>query len=359
MIRARSAHRRHAFTLIELLVVIAIIAVLIALLLPAVQSAREAARRSQCTNNLKQLALAAMNYESANGCFPGNSYSGLSNLGQSKFPNFSVFVRLTQFFEQQGIYNATNFTWTNFDPPNITIAGVQINTLMCPSDAWTSLPIDNATPHTSWKSIYNGALIGVGYVQQYTSYGGCQGIFPGTFQNSFGAAEKPQYNGIIYNDSATTIGQITDGTSNTFAFGEHAVSLAAQFGLSAFYNSDAAWNQCHWFDTMFSAYFPPNVQASNSGITNFQGGFQGMASSRHPAGCNFAFADGSVRFIKNSINSWSFGGGTTITFSSNPLSCPPNVTYAGFIFTNNGQPLGVYQSLATRAGAEVLSADQY
>src|SRR5271165_178253 len=95
------------FTLIELLVVIAIIAVLIALLLPAVQSAREAARRGQCLNNLKQLALAAMNYESANQCYPPNS-TFISSLPNSAEPyggeDMSVFVRMLPFYEQAAIF---------------------------------------------------------------------------------------------------------------------------------------------------------------------------------------------------------------------------------------------------------------
>ncbi len=129
--------RRGGFTLIELLVVIAIIAVLIGLLLPAVQSAREAARRAQCTNNLKQLALAAANYESSNGAFPGGSYSGtLFNPPHwSTYPeNFSCFVRMLPYFEQAGMYNATNFNLTSADHGNITIAGVRVNSLVCPSD---------------------------------------------------------------------------------------------------------------------------------------------------------------------------------------------------------------------------------
>jgi prepilin-type N-terminal cleavage/methylation domain-containing protein len=121
--------RRSGFTLIELLVVIAIIGILVGLVLPAVHAAREAARRMQCTNNLKQLGLAALNYESANGCYPPNLLS-LAGPGGTN----GAFVRILPFFEQGALFNAYNNSTFAFDPSNITIAGVALGVLWCPSD---------------------------------------------------------------------------------------------------------------------------------------------------------------------------------------------------------------------------------
>ncbi len=347
--------RRSGFTLIELLVVIAIIAVLIALLLPAVQAAREAARRAQCTNNLKQLALAVQNYHSAQNIFPATSYSGLANW-QYQYPNFSVFVFLTTFLEQQGIYNATNFNLSNYEPDNVTIAGIAINALMCPSDPWTPTVISYNTPNASFVEHVSKLPPGT-WMQQFTSYGANQGTFPGTWQQSYGTAEFAQYNGVIYNDSRVSIASITDGTSNTFLFGERAQTLFRLWDPS-YQNSDGSWNSHHWFDTMVTTYFPPNV-ATNSSVPAFIGGDATDAASLHPGGVNYAFCDGSVKFIKNSISSWQFS--TAIASGFYNVSLPNGVSYTNYIFTATPgvTQQGVYQNLSTRAGGEVVSSDQY
>src|SRR4051812_41680178 len=151
--------RRRGFTLIELLVVIAIIAVLIALLLPAVQAAREAARRSQCVNNLKQLGLAVMNYESTNGSLPPSAYSYSSpfTCGVSQGNDIAMKPRILPFLEQVAVYNAMNFGFRFNCPQNSTSLTTQLNTLLCPSDG--NVPIGTVT------------VAGVAKQVGYNSYG--------------------------------------------------------------------------------------------------------------------------------------------------------------------------------------------
>ena len=134
----RSRHR--GFTLIELLVVIAIIAVLIALLLPAVQSAREAARRAQCTNNLKQIGLALHNYHQAIGTFPMGNTLGYSYVGtQTSWGTFSAHAQMLPYLEQTPIYNSCNFNWDIWYGTganiNATVWNTKVNAFLCPSDA--------------------------------------------------------------------------------------------------------------------------------------------------------------------------------------------------------------------------------
>jgi prepilin-type N-terminal cleavage/methylation domain-containing protein/prepilin-type processing-associated H-X9-DG protein len=358
------AVRRHCqgFTLIELLVVIAIIAVLIALLLPAVQAAREAARRAQCSNNLKQIALAANNYESANGCFPGGSYSALvSNPAWHFQENFSCFVRMLPFTEQSAMYNAVNFNWNYGAFVNVTIAGVRLAILTCPSDTRNDpVPLRSSSSPSGTVPGWNfGVNTKDGipdsvYTQAFTSYGGSMGTFPAAYQLSFNSpAELAQLNGVIYNDSSINISSITDGTSNTFLFGEHSKTSQVTYD-PGFAISDGQWNSGRYYDTLVATWFPPNVGVSttNAGSTASivnSGFYPQTASSLHPGGVNMAFCDGSVRFVKNSISSWSFSG-----------KFPVGITMANFVYSiAPGTQLGVWQQLSTRNFGEVVSADSY
>ncbi|HEY2159512.1 MAG TPA: DUF1559 domain-containing protein [Isosphaeraceae bacterium] len=362
--RPAASQTRRAFTMIELLVVIAIIAVLIALLLPAVQAAREAARRAQCTNNLKQIALADNNYESSNGVFPGGSYSGNPSNGAFHFQqNFSCFVRMLPFTEQSAMYNAVNFTWNYSAFVNVTIAGVRLSVLTCPSDTRNE-PVLIRSP-SSPNGTVPGWNFGLNtkdgmpipdstFPQAFTSYGASMGTWPVTYQLSFNSpGELAQTNGVIFNESSVPISAITDGTSNTFLFGEHAKTNQITYD-PGFALSDGQWNSGRNYDTMVSTFLGPNpgIGTTNEGGTAqiVSGGFYPeSATSQHPGGVNMAFADGSVRFVKNSVSSWTFNG-------ANPIG----VTLASFIYTvAPGTQIGVWQQLSTRNGGEVVSSDQY
>jgi prepilin-type N-terminal cleavage/methylation domain-containing protein/prepilin-type processing-associated H-X9-DG protein len=352
------------FTLIELLVVIAIIAVLIALLLPAVQSAREAARRAQCTNNLKQLGLAALNYESSNAVIPGGSYSQYDPYHKYYSANFSCFVFMLPFFEQQPMFNATNFSLTRYNIENITIAGVKIASLACPSDQTDAQPIQAKPPGNvspGWNYGYDVIPTSPVYNQQFTSYGGNSGTYISKYYIGISSTNPQQVlsqmNGVIYDDSTVRIAAITDGTSNTFLFGERAKALLYKVD-PLFAVSDGSWNTGQYYDTMVSTFYPPNLTSSSAQIKSYTYYGPAAGSSLHPGGLNYGFADGSVRFIKNSISSWTFFTGSQDSYGD---SAPDGITFDSYnwLFTNNGAILGVYQQLSTRNGGEVVSADQY
>jgi len=381
--------RRRGFTLIELLVVIAIIAVLIALLLPAVQAAREAARRAQCVNNLKQIALAANNYESSNGNYPGESFSnynggapnntcgGAGSAAPCIYPeNFSVFVRMLPFFEQAQTYNAVNFSLTSGNNENITVAGVRMNMLTCPTDSnITPVPIlvpakfgSAGSPGYSFNQL--SPLPAGSWMQAFSSYAGCTGTFgSGGYITNYDLTaaagcgpQRTEYNGVIYNDSSTRIADVTDGTSNTIMFGEHCHANLLQYD-AAFGASDNSWQSGRWYDTLFATMYPLNIQVPPSatvgtsvlGAGNYY--YPTVATSLHPGGANFAFCDGSVKFVKNTINSWALTNAT----GPHTSSLPAGSAYSSscFIWTSGSAMPGVYQALSSRASGEVISADTY
>jgi len=367
----RKAGRR-GFTLIELLVVIAIIAVLIALLLPAVQSAREAARRIQCTNNLKQLGLAAHNYLDANLCFPPGSVS-MQIFGQPTgspadgtwAQSRSCFIAMLQFIEQGSLYNSYNNSTEVLTCPNTTVIGTGLSALWCPSDPLVAVPVDQGPAQT-----FSGWCPGTNPKMRYTSYSGNLGsLF--TEPNNPTAAHfqqtLSQMNGVIYGSSAVPIGGVTDGTSNTFLF------IETPYGVNSPAGGNKWWIQGHPGQTEASSYYPINVgkrisasfdaNTSNWGIASAAGG------SFHPGGANFGFCDGSVKFIKETINTWPMdnttGNPIWVTF---PTSGPaadfpsPPTPFRNDIFTLNlpvGTPMPIYQALSTRNGGEVVSADAY
>jgi prepilin-type N-terminal cleavage/methylation domain-containing protein/prepilin-type processing-associated H-X9-DG protein len=359
---ARRDSSSHGFTLIELLVVISITALLIALLLPAVQAAREAARRAQCTNNLKQIALAALNYESANESFPMGNPVGVASYtsGWIEAGNYddgpSMFVATLPQMEQAALYNSVNFSVNICLPPNLTIQRTHVQNLLCPSDP--ALPrVDTPVLFSTYS----------GFQVAHSSYSGCTGTWshwtwsPSSTPSL--ATLAAQDNGIFYVNSRTRIADVTDGLSNTILLGERM--------LFERYRPETNWWFCGGLGvTLFDTLTPMNPQrlvavaslplpspsslpgAENNSLWN-------SASSRHPGGANFAMADGSVRFLKETIQSWpvdSFGNPPGVKDGGGKLYPLDGTTLYTLL---PGTRLGVYQALSTRGGGEVLGVDSY
>ncbi len=373
--RARFAPRR-GFTLIELLVVIVIIATLVALLLPAVQSAQEAARRFQCANNLKQIVLALHNYESASGSFPMGFCWQSYNDGWGYTDAAGELVRLTQFIEQSAIYNAMNFSIPIYYNANTTVCGTGLSVLWCPSDGsivnlrytfpapWT---FDNG-PQPMTYSSYAGSLgtwfyfpIGTGADQ--TQLGLMNGMFQ--YIGMVPGVNPITIIGTSYSNSGSVspvkIASITDGLSNTIAFSEHVHALPGNTSGSDDFHNSNLWVSGSYGDTLFTSFYPINPQSKVgvvSTVINNYGSVDDIvlsASSHHPGGANFAFADGSVRFIKETIQSWQLiANGSTLV----PAGFTINAT-GQFIPSGPSAQLGVYQKLSTRNGNEVVSSDSY
>jgi prepilin-type N-terminal cleavage/methylation domain-containing protein/prepilin-type processing-associated H-X9-DG protein len=303
--------RRHGFTLIELLVVMAIIAVLIGLLLPAVQKVREAANRMRCANNLKQLGLAAHNYHDSCQAFP-------RGVNQSVYPSapqyrgYTLFVYLLPYLEQDNLYRQWDFT----TPLNNTSGGTSARTatvlrvLVCPSDVVPQNPV------TSQGRTY--ALTSYGGNGGSRSFDPAVATTDGVFHTT-GPGSQPSPDQV-----PVRLADLLDGTSSTLLFGERthrdpnydsfaAAGLTSRAGMGSWGWWSASEGRLAIGDGTLSAYAPVNYaipfRAGDPGAPTTSAEFKPYEDQRlcafgssHPGGANFTLADGSVRFLAQSIS---------------------------------------------------------
>ncbi len=338
------SQRRSGFTLVELLVVIAIIGILIALLLPAVQAAREAARRSQCTNNLKQLALATHNYHDTFRSFPSGFMKSPNNTNGNDLNQWGWTALILPFVEQQALHDRIKpgpnqlevLATTLLSGTSLGVLSEPIAVFRCPSDVGPNA--NTSRDRFPWSAGGNtGRPATSNYVAATDSWrnsGNNANLTCGSGQLATAAV------GIFTQNSDTKIRDVTDGTSNVIALGErrwrvklddgtlYTVGAANVFGVR---RANAEGTRA---DQVACGCPKINLNLSADTANRKQQGF----SSEHPGGAQFALADGSVRFISETIQFDAGADGTTC--ADDATLCDVDTTWERLISMQDGNPVG-------------------
>jgi prepilin-type processing-associated H-X9-DG protein len=338
--------------LIEWVVVVCVGATAVVLILPALLSSREEARRARCASNLRQLALAAQSYSGDHGYLPSGSFDVASHPW-----NFSVFTRILPHLGETPLYDAINMSLAHVDVENLTVGTVGLGVLWCPSDPEASRP---ALAHDSGNPNSPSLVLPGEWPQHFCSYAGDAGTWDMKIDPHapYYGARKASMNGTIFGMSSVTPAEITDGTGNTMLFGERAHGMLGARTIASQLDSWTGpalteyhfWQSGETVDAMFETWAPPNQYKIGVGSLKAESVpyLAANAGSFHPlGGAQFAFCDGSVRFLKDTIDSWKL----------KPTYIPSAIVYdnrAGVWSLRPGMQPGVYQALSTRSGGEPL-----
>ena len=307
--------KRSGFTLVELLVVIAIIGILIGMLLPAIQQVREAARRTQCSNNLRQITLATLNYESAFMNFPAGRMGleaptppDLARAPRATNANgTSLFVTILPFIDQQNAFE-------NLHVNELNLLGHRTGVLFPGVDPWD--PTDTSPENLAAISVLqtqlpsyvcpSDTLEPLGIVREFPTFMAATGSYAGNMGSFFAfplqgglgnSGVRYENTGLFLYANTFTIANVTDGTSNTFAIGETiSGENDSQGNVWAFGDRFASSMRATTTPLNFEAGEDPGIPGT------FFAGTNGSFASRHPGGANFSFADGHVSFVSENID---------------------------------------------------------